>query len=238
MAREYALIGTGIWSEESILELSPLEQHAYFVVHTQPDMSRCGVVPYTLRRWAKLSNGHSATKLRAALRGLEQRRQIVIDESTEEVLDRPYIRHDGLLRQPQVVGAMVRDFRSISSPLISTAILAELRRIWHIPGLHDSDRRGLRIALGVVENDKQQEAVGVGLSVHMTEAIAQGLVQPFHQALLQGLPEGLGKALARPSYPSPSPNASPNPNSGVVVQREQEVEVDVPRETLPHWATA
>lgn len=201
MARDYALIGTGIWNEASVLDLTPLEQHAYFVVHTQADMSRCGVVPYTLRRWAKLSKGHSATKFRAALRGLERCRQIVIDESTEEVLDRPYIRHDGLLRQPQVVGAMVRDFRSVRSPIVSTAILAELRRIWHIPGLHDSDRRGLRIALGITENDKQREAVGPGLADAMTRAIEQGSVQPFEEALLQGLPQGLAKALARPSCP-------------------------------------
>lgn len=231
MARDYALIGTGIWAEESILELSPLEQHAYFVVHTQPDMSRCGVVPYTLRRWAKLSKGHNATKLRTALRGLEQRRQIVIDEDTEEVLDRPYIRHDGLLRQPQVVGAMVRDFRSVSSPLISRAILAELRRIWHIPRLHDSDRRGLRIALGVVENDKQREAVGDGLAQAMTQAISQGFVQPYAEPLVEGLPEGLAKALARPSCPGYRvPGTSPDPNSDLVGERDLDVDVDLTRE--------
>lgn len=225
MAREYALVGTGIWSEPSILALTPLEQHAYLLVHTQPQLSRCGVAPYTLRRWAGLSRTYNATKLRAALRGLEHGRHLVIDEDTEEVLVRTYVRHDGLLKQPQVVGAMVRDYRTIRSSSIRTAFLAELRRIWHLT-LDEKERGGLSLAFGVTETDKQKEVIGDGLGPPLAEAIQQGLVEPFTAPLPQGLPEALGKALARRSYPCPypGPNASPEDR-----ERDLEVEVDVPR---------
>lgn len=226
MPREYARIGTGIWAEPSIQELNPAEQRAYLLVYTQPDLSRCGVVPYTPRRWARLAKGDSERKLRAAFHGLEQRRHVVIDEDTEELLARTYVRHDGLLTQPQVVGAMVRDFRTIHSQTISTAFLAELRRIWHLR-LDDAERRGVRIALGLTENDKQRESVGVGLGPAMVQAIQAGSVQPFDQASIQGLPEALGKALARPSYPGPGPGPGSDPvtrPSDEVTTRSDEVD--------------
>jgi hypothetical protein len=214
MPRDYGLIQTNIWAEPTVTSLTPEEQRAYLLVYTQPDLNRCGVLPYTLRRWAGLAKGDSAKRLRAAFRTLEDRRLLVIDESTEELLVRTYIRWDGLLAQPQVVGAMVRDFRTIRSATLTTAVLTELRRIWHLP-VKDTERRGLRIAFGVVENDKQREAVGEGLARPMTRAIEQGLVEPFERGSVQGLPEGLGKALARRPGPGPGPgpDACPGPDS-------------------------
>jgi hypothetical protein len=236
MPRDYGLIQTGIWSEPTVLSLTPEEQRAYLLVYTQPDLNRCGVLPYTLRRWAGLAKGDNARRLRAAFRTLEERRLLVIDEQTEELLVRTYVRWDGLLAQPQVVGAMVRDFRSIRSATLSTAFLAELRRIWHLP-IKTSERRGLTIALGVVENDKQREAVGEGLARPMTQAIEQGLVEAFERGSVQGLPEGLGKALAR----RPGPGPGPGPYAGTATRPSDEVATrsdEVDQATDRAWASA
>ena len=237
MPRDYALIQTGFWSEPSVQNLTVDEQRAYLLAYTQPDLNRCGVLPFTLRRWAGLAKGDTPKRLRAALRTLEQRRAVLIDEDTEELFVRTYVRWDGLLAQPQVVGAMVRDFRGIRSNTLSVAFLAELRRIWHLP-IKTSERRGIRIALGLVENDKQRESVGDGLASAMTQAIAAGSVEPFDRGSVQGLPEALGKALARPSYagPGPVPNAGPDAGTRashvvpVPADVDQDVDVNAPRE--------
>lgn len=208
MARDYALIQTNFWAEPSIQRLTVDEQRAYLLAYSQPDLSRCGVLPFTLRRWAGLAKGDSPKRLRTAFRTLEEHRAVVIDEDTEELWVRTYVRWDGLLAQPQVVGAMVRDFATIRSDVLREAFLGELRRIWHLP-IKPAERRGLRIALGVTENDKQRESVGEGLGRVMLAAIERGSVAPFEQASVQGLPEALGKALARPSGPGPVPGPGP-----------------------------
>jgi hypothetical protein len=210
MAREWARIGTDLWDEQSIQDLNPLEQRAYLLVTTQPDLSRCGVLPYTLNRWAKLAKGDTPAKLRTAFKGLEKSLHVALDEDYEELLVRTYVLHDGLLTQPQVVGAMVRDFRMVRSPKIRVAFLREIRRLVGLP-LDEKNRRGLWIALGACENDKQRESVGAGLAPALTEAIEQGLVEPLPGGLAQGLPEGLAKALARP-YPDPDPSGPVHPS--------------------------
>jgi hypothetical protein len=222
MARDYGRIGTGIWAESSIKSLSPAEQRAYLLLLTQPELSRCGVLPYTLRRWARLGAGDTPTKFRAALRGLEEGRHIVIDEDAEELLVRTYVRHDGLLTQPQVVAAMVKDFRTIRSDRVRLAFLTEVRRLWTLP-LDEKERRGLRIAVGVVENDKQRESVGAGLGPAFRAALDAGFLEPFPEGCLAGLPAPFAKALARPSGPGPGPGPITRP-SDEVTPRSDEVD--------------
>lgn len=215
MPREYAQIRTGLWAEPTVTALPRDPQRAYLLAYTLPELNRCGVVPFTLKRWARLAHDDNPKKLRAAFTALERARMVVIDEDTEELLVRTYLRWDGLLTQPQVVGAMVRDFRSIASPIIRDAFLNEVRRIWYLPIL-DTERRGLRIALGVTEDAKQAERVGEGIGPAMTQAIAAGSVEPFDRASLQGLPEGLAEALARRSYSTTTPSPAPAPGRGDV----------------------
>lgn len=230
MPRDYGLVQTSIWSEMSVQCLTVEEQRAYLLVYLQPNLNRCGVVPFTLRRWAGMSQGDTPKRLRAALAGLESRRMVAIDENTEELFVRTYVRWDGLLTQPQVVGAMVRDFRTIGSPTLAVAFLDELRRIWHLP-IKDGERRGLRIALGLCENDKQRESVGEGLAGPLALAIEQGLVQPFDLASLGDLPVALGHGSRAPSrsrpYPGPGPGPLTRPSDEV---RERSCEVELAAE--------
>jgi hypothetical protein len=71
---------------------------------------------------AVASEDRAAAELVAAL-------FLVIDEDTEEVLIRSFLKHDGLLHKPNVTKAMVSAFTRISSPLIRGVIVHELTRL-------------------------------------------------------------------------------------------------------------
>lgn len=227
MPRSFAQIGTGLWNEPTIRSHTITAQRAYFLIYTQPELSRCGVLPFRLKRLAGMAADDTPTKLRKALVALEKTRHIVVDEDSEEVLLRTYVRHDGLLSQPQVVATMVQDFALVESPSIQSAFLAELRRIWDLPDLPDQQRKGLRLALGEHETDRYIDRLGAALAPAMRDAIktrrvpafdpthpagcpapfAQGAPNPAHQ----GAEQGAGQALAGARAPSPTPSPTPSP---------------------------
>lgn len=220
--RAFARIGTDFHDEPSIRDLTTDQQWAYDVVLKRPDLSRCGVVSYTPRRWAKFANGMTEPKLRRLITHLVNTRHLVLDDDTEELLARTYVRHDGLLTQPNVVAAMVSDYRLIQSDTIRTAFLTEMRRIWDLDIEHNA-RGGWLLAMGhyppasddgkVRFPDGMRDSaltalrrnIGSGLSADLTQAIQQGSVEPFHEGSEKGSPEpfreGSSRARGRVAVP-------------------------------------
>jgi hypothetical protein len=143
-----ANIGTGIWSERSMRALTWRQRDAYLLVYTQPDVNRCGVLPYRLRYLAGLATDTTQEDLSVTYRELAASRHVVLDVVDEQLLIRTYVKHDGLLSQPLVVASMIRDFHKITSPLIRVAFLAEMRRLWDDPDLEPAHHPGLELALG------------------------------------------------------------------------------------------
>jgi hypothetical protein len=190
------------------------------------------VLGWRLKRWSGLASDLTIPHLRKQFRSLARTKHVVIDDDHEELLIRTYVGHDGLLAQPLVVAAMVRDFQTVTSPTIRTAILAELRRLWDDDDTIDTNRRGLLLLLGVdpatldlggpkpEQVSRIRKAIGEGLSKETAEAIREGLVDPYLEGPVEGLPEGLpdpltrvhlrGPARAHPRM-SPSPTPSPTP---------------------------
>lgn len=232
--RAFARMTTDFHDEPSIRNLTSDQQWAYDVVYKRPDLSRCGVVAYTPRRWAKYAKGMTETKLRRLYDQLAATRHVVLDDDSEELLIRTYVRHDGLLTQPNVVSAMVGDYRLIASPIIRTAFLIEMRRIWDLdfgPEVDHKVRGGWLLAMGHyprATEDKDirfpdgmsakslaplKRNIGTGLSADLREAIQQGSVEPFDEGSEKGSPQPFqeGSSRARPHGPSPSPATAPTP---------------------------
>jgi hypothetical protein len=228
--RAFARIGTDIHDEPSYRDLTAEHQWAYELVLKRPDLSRCGVVAYTPRRWAKVAKGMTEKRLKSLYTGLSETRHVVLDEDTQELLARTYVRHDGLLAQPNVVAAMVSDYQLIDSDTVRVAFLAELRRIWDLD-IEANVRGGWLLAMGVYPpaNDDSKirfpegmrpaalealkRAIGTGLSVDMAQAIAQRSVRPFDDASEKASPEGFteGSRGRADAAPSPAPTPSPAP---------------------------
>lgn len=206
--REFARIGTDMPDEPSIRALTVEEQWLYdHALYLRPEMSRCGVIPHRPALWADLATNATDAKVRKWLAGLAKARVVVVDEKYSEVLLRTYVRHDGLLTQPNVVAAMVSDYRVIASPLIRRAFLNELRRLWDLPDLSTAARGGWLLAMGAYPAPKETQrdtwpthidgatrarlhkSIGRGLAPDMTEAVNEGHVPTFTEHTPGGFPE-------------------------------------------------
>ena len=179
MARDHARLRQSVWADEEFRALPGEAQRLYFVALSQPALNYCGVVPYTIRRWARLSKDGSETKIKRAVHDLTAARYVLTDLDTEELWVRTFIKNDGLLSSPNICKAVVKAFPTIHSALLRAAFLAELHRI----------------------NGGPQEE---GWDKGWTE-LAHLLGEPFPKGFPEGLPEGFRDSRVR-AAPDPSPD--------------------------------
>jgi hypothetical protein len=230
--REFARIGTDMPDEKSIKALNVAPQWLYDRLLLRGEMSRCGVIPYRPALWSELAPDATEQKIRRWVRDLTTNDppHVVVDERYQEAFIRTYVRHDGLLGQPNVVANMCSDFRLIASDRIRVAFLAEFRRIWDLP-IPRTWRGGWLLAVGEYPAVKTHDGAwpdvlpagsldrlrkalkDTGILGPLLAAIHAGHVDPFTEASPEGLPEALADATPiPPAYPSGNP--SPNPLRG------------------------
>lgn len=124
--RSYAKVYVSIWGDEDFKALSLQAQALYFRLLTDPKLSMCGVCDWRPNRLAMSSHGSTAKTVRTAGEELEAARFVVIDEDSEEVLIRTFVKHDGVLKSPNLTKAMVSDWTSIASVKLQRAVVCEV----------------------------------------------------------------------------------------------------------------
>lgn len=135
MAREHARILVTIWDDPDWLALTATEQQVYIAVLSSKDLSWCGVAPFLPQRYQHLSRDGSLARARKAFEALSNgdpsRAFLVIDHDTAEVAVRSFVRHDQLMKQPNVAIAMARSIERVHSDLIVGVIHGELGRLYY-----------------------------------------------------------------------------------------------------------
>lgn len=96
MAREFAPIKLAIWSDDDWRDLSPLARYLYLTLLTSPTLNHCGVADWRPARIASL-NGMTAAEVEDTGAELVDALYLVIDEDSEEVLIRSFIRNDHVM---------------------------------------------------------------------------------------------------------------------------------------------
>ncbi|SFT31857.1 hypothetical protein [Streptomyces sp. ok210] len=129
MARGHGRILTSIWEDADFLALDESEQRLYMFLISQPNLNHAGLLDLTLRRWSRKARGLTVAELEKRIGTLEAARFVVVDEDTEELLIRSFVRNDGVWRMPKVMGAMVSGALEISSKRLQRALLEEMDRI-------------------------------------------------------------------------------------------------------------
>lgn len=129
MARGHGRILTSIWEDSDFLKLDEREQRFYLFLISQPNLNHAGLLPLTLRRWSRKAHGLTSAEVEKRLQSLDGAQFIVVDDDTEELLIRSFVRNDGVWKQPKVMGAMVSGALEISSWRLRSALLAEVDRI-------------------------------------------------------------------------------------------------------------
>jgi hypothetical protein len=184
MARTEARIKCEIWDDEDFRSLTWEAQWLYKTLLTQKDLSLCGVLTWTPKRFAKLASNASAAPVKKALELLREKRYVVLDDDTDELLVRTLVKGDGVLSNHNSIIGMSKAFEAIHSNPIREAIVQEV-----IKGIEQG------LAIGGPEGGTPTGWVK-GLPDHIRKRVGQ----PFVKAL--------ALASARPPPHPPVPPAS------------------------------
>ncbi|MEU8136065.1 hypothetical protein [Streptodolium elevatio] len=240
MARAHGRTLTSIWDNEDFCALDEGPQRLYLFLISQPNLNHAGLLPLTLKRWARKARGLSVAGLEERLHVLADARFVVLDEETEEVLIRTFVRNDGVWKMPKVMGAMVSGAQEISSHHLRRALLAEMDRIPLDELSDEATARGgpsvrrqiadhigaLRKAIAVPDPSPLPDPSGGG-SPGVSEPPAIPLANPFaggsassSETLSDPPREPSTHAHARTSHahspapaPAPTPTPAPDPSS-------------------------
>lgn len=127
MARSYATFDCGIWDPETgFCNLTAGAQRTYFMLVTQRDISACGTLALTLRRWGSTCAG---SEVETWLGELAEAGYIMIDEATEEVLVRTFMKWDAGYKHAKRVQAVTSSVLAIRSVSIRNLAMEELARL-------------------------------------------------------------------------------------------------------------
>lgn len=129
MPRTYSTTSTSIWRDDDFRALTAAQQGTYFMLKSQAEITAAGVLPLTRGRWSKLSAGMDVATLNATLDVLAEHRFIVIDEDTEELLVRHFVKWDqgyqNSKRRPVIEAAAL----AISSPNLRHALAIQFTKL-------------------------------------------------------------------------------------------------------------
>jgi len=129
VAREHANIRLDMWGDADWRALSRDAQWLYELLLTHPDTNRAGVSDWRPGRLAKMAAGTTADDIRRIAAELEQRFFVVIDEDTEEILVRSYVKYDGVLKQPNMTVTMVNDWAGVASSRLRAVVAFEVQKV-------------------------------------------------------------------------------------------------------------
>lgn len=188
MARKYGRIFTDIWdSERDWRALSSDAQWMYVFLCTQPDMAHDGVLSLRERRWAKAASDMSVKEINRRLEELIDAGYVLVDEDTEELLVRSYIRNDQVYMEPNLMRAALAHLPAVSSSRLRDALYIEIMRVVN------ENRDDVRVAAG--KNPLTQNMKNA-LSDMVRLLRTRGSLDP-----------GLTREDDQPRNPSPNPSA-------------------------------
>lgn len=130
MARSFARVKASVWVDEDWRRLSPGAQWCYMLLISQPQINNCGIVPYQPRRWARMAAGVTPEHVAAYLTELARANFIIVDEGSEEILVRSFVKHDEIAKQPKLVISARRQFGEIQSDTIPEVLRREYPQLF------------------------------------------------------------------------------------------------------------
>jgi hypothetical protein len=129
MAQDFAPLLRSIWSDDDWRALSMDAQHIYLMLLSHPDRNSAGVLSLTLRKWTRLAADLTPERLDKALAELDAAGFVVVDDSTEEVLVRAFIRRATVYKHIRMMANALREATEVESERLRSAIGQELVRL-------------------------------------------------------------------------------------------------------------
>lgn len=194
MPRERATINVDIWSDADFRDLTDPAQSLYFKITSHPKLDYCGVTDFHPGRLAALGREYTADQVMIAAQELSDRYFIVVDQDTDEVMVRSFLRHDGLMKQPRLAVSAAKAYGAIASNKIRAVVVHEMQRLKREqPDLPAWEKPQVRTLL-------KQPSVSVRETVTTLEwAFTSAFGVGESERYAQGLPQTSGDAQTGPT---------------------------------------
>lgn len=135
MANAYGRVLSTIWRDDDFRRLDMPAQWLYVVLLSSPDRNLVGIVPFTPRRWQSGVEHVHIDEIGKALDVLTERRFVLHDDTTDELLIRTSVKHDPP-RNPNVAVGMWRQWERIASDVLRHAVVEQLpAHVWMLAPL-------------------------------------------------------------------------------------------------------
>lgn len=129
MANDHARIRRDIWADEDWRRLTSSAQWLYVHLLTNRTLTFAGVADWRPNRIAALTADLRASDVDTFAAELIQEQFILPDLETEEVLIRSWVKHDGLLKVPNVTKALIKAHEATASSVIRAVLTGQLLRL-------------------------------------------------------------------------------------------------------------
>lgn len=126
---EYAKVNVAIWGDQDWKKLTRDEHWLYFLLWSHPKTNAAGVADWRPGRLASSAAQTTAEDVRRIAAQLQAKRFILVDEESEEVLIRSYLKHDQRMKQPNASVSVANAYSGTASLPIQKVIVYELGRL-------------------------------------------------------------------------------------------------------------
>ena len=126
---EYGKVFKRVWGDPDFKSLTASQQLLYIKLVSQPDVSLAGVITFAPRRWVAQTADVTSDALDADLAHLCERRYLVIDDDTQELLIRSYVRNDESWKSPRTMIGIGNAVERVLSDMLRGVISTELQRL-------------------------------------------------------------------------------------------------------------
>jgi len=129
LPKEYGQLRHDIWSDDDWLNLTVPAQHLYMTLLSDPRLNYCGVTDWRIGKLTQRAAENRPLDTLLAAAELSEAHFIVVDEITEEVMIRSFLRHDPILKNPRLAVTMSKEYGTIGSRKIRAALVFELQKL-------------------------------------------------------------------------------------------------------------
>lgn len=199
--RKFAQIHIDIWNNTDFRELTPAAQHLYFALISHPTLSYCGVGDWRPKRIAAMAHGWDASDVEQAGSELEEKLFILIDQDTDEVLVRSFLRNSQIMRQPKLGVSAARAFSVVASEGLRGVVVFEMQRLRsEHSGWSSWQSEEVQSVLGKEPIDpsvypKRCPTFLQSVTQPLTQSVRGPVTQPLTQTAAQALPNQVGNQL-------------------------------------------
>ncbi|ASR80668.1 replication initiation protein [Arthrobacter phage Piccoletto] len=148
--RTFGKIKLSAQSDPDWRGLSHTAQWLYWSLVGSESLTACGAMDYKPKHLQALSPTMNVAGVEAAMDELRAQKYVVLDEETDELLLRSYVRNDDVVLNKNMMVAVIKAWRKLASLKLRSVVVFELLRlkqehpqagIWEHPEMVDALRR-------------------------------------------------------------------------------------------------